>query len=159
MSQKQLQIPRLMQAIDNFVFQRYKHLIRYEYPLEVKKQFRMKYKMQPYHNPLMALAIYNGLIPDNTRYMSLSKYDSVMFETEVLWINDRNIVYNPFRNELIDHHVVFYYDPFITYLFLHDKLEEYIGQYSRRVKEWGERETNNCWSVEETKGPLKYLAS
>ena len=125
MLQKPSQIPNLMQSIDNYVFQRRKHMKKYTYDSKVTKMFDDAYEDQQYHNPLMAYAVQAGIIQRSTRYMSLSKYN-IHRQTEVIWVYDKNIAYSPYRNKSIKHKVMFYYDPFITSLFINGKLEEYI---------------------------------
>lgn len=155
----QYQIPELMQCANNYLFAKNKRISRYEYPLHIQQKFLQLYEEQPYHNPFMAYCIKYGLFHNSTRYMSLCKYAGRPWYTEVVRMNEKNITYNPLRNKELKFDVRLYYPPFIMYLFLNDKLEDYVREYAEMTANWIQRERNNMSFPEKTKESLKSSAA
>lgn len=74
-------------------------------------------------------------------------------------MNEKNITYNPLRNKELKFDVRLYYPPFIMYLFLNDKLEDYVREYAEMTANWIQRERNNMSFPEKTKESLKSSAA
>lgn len=135
----------LLEVIKGYTYYKHNKVPVVELSKDDQVKFHEQYYLMMQHNPLMELAKKYGLIYQNAQCISLCTMWAGNTYGKWEMPMQRRIMYMTPRITMRKIYLKYYYPPFFSRLFINDKLEEYVAEYSRRTKF---HETN----VQERKG-------